>query len=367
MTLNIVIFGLSITSSWGNGHATTYRALVKALAGRGHRPTFFERDVPWYRENRDLRQSPHCDIRLYRDLRDVPALAYQTVAAADLVIVGSYVPDGAMLADWVSSHARGVTAFYDIDTPATLARLATGAVDYIKPSIIPRLDLYLSFTGGPVLDLIERIYGSPKARPLYCAVDPDLHHPIDVPVAWQCGYLGTYSADRQPRLEALLMAPARNRPRDRFAVGGAQYPADIRWPDNVEHIEHLAPRDHAAFYCGQRFTLNVTRDDMVSTGYSPSVRLFEAAACGTPIITDRWAGIETFFKPGEEIIIADDTDDVVRILAELPDDKRRAMAAAARRRVLDSHTAIQRARQLESYYEEALADGRRAERIEAAE
>lgn len=367
MTLDIVMFGLSITSSWGNGHASTYRALVKALATRGHRVTFLERDAPWYRENRDLRRSPYCDIRLYQNLRDVPHRYARLVSDADLVLIGSFVPDGAILADWISVNARGITAFYDIDTPATLARLETGEVDYIKPSIIPRLDLYLSFTGGPVLELIEQVYGSPRARPLYCAVDPEMHGAIDVRPAWQLGYLGTYSEDRQSRLEHLLIEPARSLPDSRFVVGGSQYPGAIEWPNNVERIEHLPPRAHAEFYCGQRYTLNVTRADMVAAGYSPSVRLFEAAACGVPIITDRWPGIEVFFKPGTEILVADRAEDVMSYVGGLSEQQRCEISAAARRRVLGAHTALHRAQQLEEYYEEALEWGQANGRFKAAE
>ncbi|HEU5017623.1 MAG TPA: glycosyltransferase [Pseudolabrys sp.] len=367
MSLDIVIFGLSITSSWGNGHATTYRALIGALAQRGHNVTFLERDAPWYREHRDLRRSSEYRICLYRDLREVALRHFELVANADLVIIGSFVPDGAMLADWISTNARGVTAFYDIDTPATLARLRTDGLDYIKPSIIPRFDLYLSFTGGPTLDLIERVYGSPRARPLYCAVDPCFHAPIEIEPKWELGYLGTFSADRQDGLDRLLIAPARALPAKRFVVGGSQYPASIEWPRNIQRIEHLAPRQHAKFYCAQRFTLNVTREDMAAAGYSPSVRLFEAAACGVPIVSDRWPGIETIFKPGEEILIADRTQDVMQVIAGVPEERRRAIAAAARRRVIGAHTAMHRAKQLEDYYDEALDDCRSLGRFKAAE
>jgi spore maturation protein CgeB len=353
MNLNIVIFGLSITSSWGNGHASTYRALVKALHQRGHRVTFLERDVPWYRPHRDLTEADYCRIELYESLQDVPLRFGTLVGEADLVIVGSYVPDGAAVGDWATSQARGVTAFYDIDTPVTLARLQAGNAEYLPATLIPRFDLYLSFTGGPVLELIETRYGSPRARPLYCAVDPDIHAPMAARLAYTLGYLGTYSADRQPPLERLLLQPARQLPREQFVVAGAQYPSDILWPANIERVEHLPPRQHPLFYCSQRFTLNITRADMIAAGFSPSVRLFEAAACGVPIISDRWPGLETFFIPGEEILTADSPEHITRILSELSDERRLSIAAAARRRVLQHHTATDRARQLEEYYGEA--------------
>jgi spore maturation protein CgeB len=355
MKLDIVIFGLSITSSWGNGHATTYRALAKALAARGHSVTFLERDMPWYRTNRDVADLPYCRVELYGSLPEVPRRFGNLVTNANLVILGSYVPDGAILADWITSRARGVTAFYDIDTPVTLQRLESGDYDYLRAASIPRFSLYLSFTGGPTLDLIEDLYGSPRARALYCAVDPQLHAPVPAKARWDVGYLGTYSEDRQPALERLLLEPARRLPERRFVVAGAQYPADIRWPANVDRIEHLAPEQHASFYCAQRYTLNLTRREMAAAGFSPSVRLFEAAACGVPVISDRWPGLDTILAPGREILIVDTTENVVQAICEIPEQQRATIASAARTRVLRAHTAEHRAVQLEAYYREVLS------------
>ncbi len=355
MTLDIVIFGLSITSSWGNGHATTYRALVKALAERGHRVTFLERDVPWYADHRDLPNPPYCDLRLYGSLAEARRRFRKAVASADLVIIGSYVPEGALLGAWLTREARGVTGFYDIDTPVTLARLKDSQTDYITPALIGRFDLYLSFTGGPVLGQIEERYGARRAVPLYCAVDSEIHAPQNVSVDTALGYLGTYSPDRQPGIERMLIEPACVMPEYRFMVAGAQFPADIEWPANVAHIEHLPPKEHPAFYCRQRFTLNVTRADMIACGFSPSVRLFEAAACGVPVISDDWAGLSTFFAPGREILTATSAAEVLSILRDMPEERRLAIASAARQCVLQNHTARHRARLLESYYSEALA------------
>ncbi|HVX91697.1 MAG TPA: glycosyltransferase [Xanthobacteraceae bacterium] len=366
MTLDIVIFGLSITSSWGNGHATTYRALIKALAARGHRITFLERDVPWYRDNRDLCSSPHCRIELYDSLRCVSQKYGALVTGADVVVLGSFVPDGAVLGDWITSTAQGVTAFYDIDTPVTLSRLESGNGEYICAPIIPRFNLYLSFTGGPTLQLIEEVYGSPRARPLYCAVDVTQHAPVDVPARWALGYIGTYSEDRQPLIERLLFETARRLPDERFVVVGAQYPKNIAWPENVEQIEHLPPDSHSEFYCSQRYTLNLTRPDMVAAGFSPSVRLFEAGACAVPVISDVWPGIERFFVPGEELLLADTSDSVVQILTETPEIQRRRIATAARNRVLHSHTAGHRAAEFERYVKEVMTKPAGKAKTEAA-
>ncbi|MCP3395410.1 glycosyltransferase [Bradyrhizobium sp. CCGB12] len=358
MNLSIVVVGLSVTSSWGNGHATTYRALIKALARRGHNVTFLERDVPWYREHRDLTKPSSWTIEFYQTLKDLPRRFGKLIRDADLVIIGSYVPDGIAISEWITSQARGITAFYDIDTPVTLARLGQGLA-YLSATMIPRFDLYLSFAGGPVPAMIEERYGSALARVLYCSADIDTYTPQQAQKKWTLGYLGTYSEDRQPVLEQLLLCPARTLFSDRFAVAGAQYPAHIAWPDNVMRIEHLAPKQHPTFYAEQRFALNATRADMRALGFSPSVRLFEAAACGTPVISDRWPGIETIFEPSQEILLASTPRDVTEILRDMPEERRRGIAENARRRVLADHTADHRARQLESYYAEATARRRR--------
>jgi spore maturation protein CgeB len=352
--VRIVVCGLSITSSWGNGHATNYRALVRELDARGHDVLFLERDVPWYASQRDLPEPPWGRTVLYDSLDGLRDFAPE-VRDADLVVVGSYVPDGVDVGHWVCDTARGVKAFYDIDTPVTLAKLDRGDHEYLEPALIPRFDLYLSFTGGPILERIERELGSPRARAFYCLVDPDAYAvPEGVAPRWDLGYLGTYSDDRQPPLEELLLEPARRERSMRFAVAGPQYPEHIAWPANVERIEHVPPADHPAFYAAQRFTLNVTRADMRRAGWSPSVRLFEAAACGVPVISDRWLGLTDLFEEGSEILLADSADDVLRHLATVTDDERRAIGARARARVLAEHTAQRRAEQLEHEVAEVL-------------
>lgn len=350
---DIVILGLSVTSSWGNGHATTYRSLIQGLAARGHRILFLERDQPWYAGNRDEPQPAGAVTTLYASVAELMARFERPVREAALVIVGSFVPDGALVGQWATSIAGGRTAFYDIDTPVTLDKLAAGEHEYISPSLIRGFDLYLSFTGGPVLRLIESRYGAKMARALYCSVDPGLYHPVARPCRWDLGYLGTYSADRQPVLESLLLEPARGWPEGRFAVVGPMYPAGTAWPGNVFREIHLSPREHPAFYGAQRFTLNITRAAMKRAGHSPSVRLFEAGACATPVISDWWEGLDGLFSIGREVLVAEDADSVLRNLHDLSDARRLEMGAAARRRVLDEHTPECRARQLEGYLQEA--------------
>lgn len=350
--MKLIVLGLSLSSSWGNGHATTFRALLKAFAARGHQVLFLERDVPWYASQRDLTDPDYCELAYYGDLQELDGWRAD-IAEADAVMVGSYVPEGVEVARLVQATAQGVTAFYDIDTPVTLAKLARGDFEYLSPGVIPGYDVYLSFTGGPTLDLIERDYGSPAARPLYCSVDADSYQPMDTPTKWDLSYLGTYSPDRQPTLERLLLEVAVALPHHRFVVAGPQYPKGIDWPANVERIEHLPPAEHAHFYSASRFTLNVTRADMIAAGWSPSVRLFEAAACGTPIISDRWDGLETLFAPEREILLADGINDVIAALRGERGEGE-AIGNAARARVLASHTADHRAEELETHLTEAL-------------
>lgn len=350
--MKISIIGLSITSSWGNGHATTYRALVRELTRRGHEVVFFERDVDWYSGNRDLNpESSIAQIILYQSLEELRSYL-SVIESADAVIVGSYVPEGIDVSEWVIKVARGAVAFYDIDTPVTLAKMRAWDCDYLVPSLIPKFDMYLSFTGGKTLKLLESKYGSPCARPLYCSVDPGHYFPEMQQSRWDLGYLGTYSEDRQSGLWRLLVEPAREWDGGNFVVAGPQYPSDIAWPENVERIEHLPPDQHRRFYNSQRFTLNITRADMVAAGYSPSVRLFEAAACGVPIISDWWEGLDEIFSVGNEILIAHSTDEVLRILRNIPPEEAAMIGEAGRQRVLTEHTAAHRALELEGYLTE---------------
>lgn len=344
--LDIVILALSLISSWGNGHATTFRALLRGLHAEGHRMLFLERDVPWYAKERDLPEPDFCELRLYRDLSDMLSKYAERIRAADAVIIGSYVPEGVTVIDRVAALSPKRLCFYDIDTPVTLAKLDRGDEEYLARRQIPLFDAYFSFSGGAVLATLEQGYGARKAAALYCSVDAERYENTGEMFEWDLGYLGTYSPDRQPTLERLLIAPARRLPHLKFIVAGPRYPADIAWPTNVERVEHLPPAGHASFYSRQRFTLNVTRADMIAHGWSPSVRLFEAAACRTPIISDPWPGLDDFLPEGEGLIVARSTQDVVSALNGLDEKRRNAMADLSRQRVLQGHTGRMRACEL---------------------
>jgi len=349
--MKIVICGLSITSSWGNGHATTYRALARALHTRGHEIVFFERDLEWYASNRDMPEPPFCRVHIYQRWDEAIPLLRRELASADIAIVGSYVPNGVEVAWEILESSVPVKGFYDIDTPITVAKLRTGAADYLRREQIPGFDLYFSFTGGPMLDTLKREFGARRAVPLYCSFDPHRYRLIESEARFTCdlGYMGTYAADRQAKLEELLCAPAARLPEQRFLVAGPQYPAEIKWPPNVQRMVHLEPKFHAPFYCSSRFTLNLTRKEMVEAGYSPSVRLFEAAGCGAAIISDAWSGLETFFVPEQEIIVANSSEDVIRRLRDVDCGQARELGRQAQERVLAEHSAERRAIQFEEY------------------
>jgi spore maturation protein CgeB len=347
--MNITILGLSITSSWGNGHATTYRGLVRELAARGHRVLFLERDMPWAASTRDLETIPGAQISLYKDVRQLKEDFTDDVRKADVVIIGSCVPEGIQVAEWVLAAAEGAPVFYDLETPVTLAKFERNEADYLTPELIPKFPLYLSFAGGPTLERLEKEFNSPMARSLYCAFDPQIYFPEPMEKKWDLGFLGTYSADRHVLLQHLLIEPAGRWPGGKFVVAGPQYPPSSHWPSNVERIEFVPPPEHRRFYNEQLFTLNITRAHMAAAGYCPSVRLFEAAACGTPIITDEWDGLEEFFEPGEELMVARDAGDTIRFIQDISSAEAREIGEAARKRALANHTAARRAKQLEDY------------------
>ena len=347
--MKLTIFGLSITSSWGNGHATTFRSLCQALDRRGHRIVFFEHNLEWYQNNRDLPCPPYCDVRIFESWDEILPMVRAELRDSDVAMVGSYFPDGIAALEEVLSSNVPVKAFYDIDTPVTVRNLKDhGRAEYLLQQHLPELDIYFSFTGGPMLKRLEEEFGTPFAVPLYCSVDPEKHRELPAEPRFACdlSYMGTYAADRQPKIDELLCAPARRLGNKKFIVAGPQYPSAIEWPENVQRIMHLGPRHHAGLYSSSRVTLNVTRREMVLAGYSPSVRLFEAAACGAAIASDNWPGLETFLAPAREILLPTGSDDVVRYLADYDAAELRRIGRAARERVLASHTSDVRAANL---------------------
>lgn len=346
--MKLVIFGLTLSSSWGNGHATIWRGLCRALARLGHQVVFFERDVPYYASQRDLTELPGTDLCLYSSWEEVLPRARREVADADVAMVTSYCPDGIAATDLVLDVEGPHRVFYDLDTPVTLARLEAGEpVPYIGPRGLSGFDLVLSYTGGTALTELSERLGARRVAPLYGSVDPELHRPSEPLPQYQAdlSYLGTYAADRQPVLERLLLDPARRLPDRRFVIAGAQYPQDFPWEPNVWFVRHLPPPDHPGFFASSPLTLNVTRADMARMGWCPSGRLFEAAACGTAVLSDTWEGLGDFFEPGREILLAETTEEAIAALSLSREEVAR-IARAARERTLAEHTADRRARQM---------------------
>ena len=352
--LRITIFGLTLSSSWGNGHATPYRALLRALHRLGHDITFFEKDLPYYAQRRDLSRCDYCNLEIYGDWREVRSRALLLARDSDVVMVGSYCPDGALIADEVLWLARPLRVFYDLDTPITLNHLRCGPVDYLRPQQIPEYDLYLSFTGGAIIEELEERWGARLAQPLYGCVDPDIYRRATPCPELRCdlSYMGTYAPDRQQKLDALFLEPSRRLPERQFLLAGSLYPWEWQWGANVRRLEHVAPAQHPAFYSASRATLNLTRRDMEEAGWCPSGRFFEASACATPILTDWWEGLDSFFTPGEELCVVSDASQVVAALSGEDADLRR-IAERARQRTLDEHTGDHRAEQLLGYLEQA--------------
>jgi spore maturation protein CgeB len=353
--MRIVIFGLTISSSWGNGHATLWRGLCRALATLGHECIFFERDAPYYAHARDCTSLPYARLNIYSDWDEARPQITAALANADAAIVTSYCPDALSAAEAIFNADVATTVFYDLDTPVTLSALRTGNCDYIDVSDgLARFDLVLSYTGGAALEQLQSVLGARQVAPLYGHVDPQTHYHVDAVAQYRCdlSYLGTYASDRQRVLEELFVEPARTHSHRRFMIGGAQYPTDFPWSSNIWFVRHLPPSEHSAFFCSSRLTLNVTRAAMAELGWCPSGRLFEAAACGATLLSDEWDGLSDFYTPGEELLVVNTAQETLSAL-DRSDAELQRIGAAARERTLDCHTSLHRARELIALLEAA--------------
>lgn len=357
--MKLVVFGLTISSSWGNGHATLLRGLFRALVRRGHQIVFFERDVPYYAANRDLISFEGIRLHLYSNWDEAREIASLELRDADVGMITSYCYDGIAASEFVLESAVPLRVFYDLDAPVTLAHIRAGEnVSYIGARALRDFDLVLSYTGGAALDELRTLLHATAVAPLYGSVDPAVHHRVAEKPQYSSdlSYIGTYAPDRQATLEALFIQPARDLPGKRFVIAGAEYPVQFPWSENIFFVKHLPPQEHSAFYSSSRLTLNVTRSSMARMGYCPSGRLFEAAACGTAILSDTWPGFEQFFTPGEEILIANSSADAIEALS-LSDVELARISSAAQHRVLERHTADHRARELERIFDSAWHKG----------
>ena len=352
--MRLVFFGLSLSSSWGNGHATTYRALLRGLAQRGHDVQFFERDQPWYAANRDLPQPDFCGLALYDSLDDLERHR-DVVADADVVVIGSYVPEAAALLAWVEAQRTGLLCFYDIDTPVTLRKLEQGDFEYLSPAMIPRFDLYLSFTGGPALRVLEERYGAQRAQA--SGVQSTMKFTGRLAVHRVVGTLAISGPWSRPAAGAGTSVPGRG---DALAAEPlccrrSAIPSGHCLAGQCRAHPFPYRRPLARLYCASLgWTWWIfTRADMVRAGYSPSVRLFEASACGVPIVSDPWRGLDHLFQPGSEIVVAAGTEDVIAAL-NFPENRRQTIGAAGRRRTLLEHTGERRAQSLEVLLQDCI-------------
>lgn len=362
--MRIAIFGLTISSAWGNGHAPLWRGLGKALVDLGHELVFFERDLPRFASTRDWTALPadfaNSKLELYPDWSTIERRACRELASCDVAIVSSYCFDAQAATDAIMDAHHPLAVFYDLDTPITVDMLRSGKrVPYIPWRGLGEFDLVLSYTGGAALEALRSDLCAHRVRALYGHVDPDTYQPM-APVAryrTALSWLGAYSADRQAMLEELFVTAARQRPDQKFLIAGAHYPEHFPWSSNIGFIESLPPQEQAAFLCSSRLTLNITREPMARLGWCPSGRLFKAAACATAVLSDEWCGLDDFYTPGEQILVARDAEDTLAAL-DLSDAQLRAIGRTARERTLDEHTSLHRARQLIHYLEEIRSPSR---------
>ena len=355
--MRITFFGLTISSSWGNGHATPYRALIRGLHRLGHEVTFYERDVPYYARHRDFDKCDYCDVVFYPSFGAMRPWALIAAGSSDIVVNASYCSEGAEIAEVMLAVDGPIHVYYDLDTPITLSKWQRGeAVEYIRPEQIARFELMLSFTGGRILSELETGYGARMARPLYGCVDPDTYYRVPPRAEFACdlSYMGTYAADRQQKVEALLLDPAQRLAEKKFLLAGPMYPEEMKTPANVRRLEHVSVEEHAALFSSSQWALNVTRAEMAAWGYCPSGRFFEAAACGTPILTDEWEGLGDFFDVNSELRVVRSGEEVMEAL-NMEVEEREEMARHAREHTLDEHTGDVRARQFIKACEDAAS------------
>jgi spore maturation protein CgeB len=361
--MRFVVFGLTASSTWGNGHATVWRGLARALAEQGHALEFYERDQPWYAAHRDATELPGGKLRLHRALAEVAAEAREAADSADVAMVTSYCPDALAATELVLGSRARVKAFYDLDTGVTVSQLRAGeGVPWVGPRGLADFDLVLSFTGGRALALLREVLGARRVAPLHGGVDPATHRPSPPapPFRGDVSHLGTWAQGRPEGLESLFVGPAARMPERTFVLGGPMYDDSFPWRSNIRYVRHLEPALHPAFFCSSPLTVSVTRADLAPLGHCPSPRLFEAAACGVPVMSDWFEGLDSFFTPGQEILVARTLEEAVEAIAT-PREELAWIGRRARDRALAEHTAAARARQLVAFCE-AAARGAGVER-----
>jgi spore maturation protein CgeB len=355
--MRIFVFGSSITSSYWNGAATYYRGIYKQLHALGHRITFAEPDAYSRLQNRDAGDFSYVETVVYKDAEEIPALLKQA-AECDLVVKHSGVGVFDELLEEKVLECRSANtrvAFWDVDAPATLSRVETNPADAFR-ALIPEYNFIFTYGGGaPVVDHYQRL-GAANCHPIYNALDPETHHPVPPNPTLVCDllFVGHRLPDRERRVEEFFFRAAELAPDLRFALGGEGWGG--KWlPANVRWIGHVGTGDHNRVNCSARMVLNINRDSMAGVGFSPPTRVFEAAGSGACLITDRWTGIEQFFTPEKEILVAGSAEEIISCLRTTSAARAKEIGQNMRARALRDHTYALRAKEVDAVLENVPA------------
>ena len=360
--MKIAFFGSSLVSAYWNGAATYYRGIIRALHQLGHQITFYEPDAYDRQQHRDIPDPDWARVVVYPAAGEDGVLrALEQARGVDMLVKTSGVGVHDQLLEAAVLELKEphtISVFWDVDAPVTLDRVKTNPLDPFQ-ALIPLYDLILTYGGGEPVVRGYKSLGARECVPIYNALDPDTHHPVGADERFECdlALLANRLPDREARIEQFFLATAEQLPEHRFVLGGSGW-ADKAMPENVSYVGHVYTRDHNAFNCSARAVLNVNRDSMVSYGFSPPTRIFEAAGAGACLITDAWEGIETFLTPGSEVLVAHDADEVVQHLVSLDQARAKQIGDAALRRVLAEHTYRHRALQLDELIVGAALRGR---------
>jgi spore maturation protein CgeB len=363
--MKIAFFASSLVSAYWNGAATYYRGIVRALHERGHEVTFYEPDAYDRQKHRDMADPPWAKVVVYSAQSEDEVLrTVEQARGADLVVKASGVGvyDELLERAVLDLQRPGtLVAFWDVDAPATLDRVHGNAADPFLP-LIPRYDIVLTYGGGEPVRQAYRALGARDCVPIYNALDPSTHHPVPPEARFACdlAFLGNRLPDREARVEEFFLRAAALLPDRRMLLGGSGW-GDKPLPANVQYLGHVYTADHNAFNCTPLAVLNVSRESMARYGFSPATRVFEAAGAAACLVTDAWEGLETFFAPETEVLVARNGDEVAQHVRALDAARARAIGQAAYRRVLAEHTYAHRAAQVDAVLEGCTAQAALAE------